>query len=1740
MSIFLLITTVAKTQNYGNEWIDYSQQYFKFPIYQTGIHRLDYNTINTALGNEGISISSINTSDFQVFGREQEVSIKVIDGGDNTLDPGDYLEFYAAKNDGWNDAYVYDSAHFQPDQYYSLFNDTIRYYLSWNSSGINKRIYQESDINYPLYNSINYVLKTNHFKYSSTYNEGPKYGDLSSPTYSDGEGWMSTPFGLNFFGAVSSLSTPISTKNVYTGTDAPNAIIHSVSASASASNTSDPNFNNHALKITYGSANIQVLDTNFRDYQHIQKTFIIPAGSLESPTTTIKHISYSIGQITDKQHVSSVTINYPHTLDFENTNYFEFTIPYNLLEPKSRLSITNFSGTSPILYLLNGDTIKEIPIVDNGGTWEGLLPNNVEGKEASCLLVDASNFYIVSDLSPVNNNGYFRNLSSISPTDAYVILSHSSMMNGAREFGSYRADLGGGYDTLVVDIEELYNQFGGGVYQHDGSIKRFFEMAIDNWPTVPSNIFLIGKSVRGNDESTSIGARHSISSYQSNFVPSFGYPCSDNHFTVGLGSNPNIYAVPTGRLSATSNIQVAEYLEKVKEYEEQQEPSSVYNIPNKEWQKNVLHFVGGTTQNEIQALGGYLNNFAAIIEDTLFGGMVKTYSKDPTSTVLNNDDFYEVQERLFDGVSLITFFGHASSGTGFSQNIDSPDNWNNTGKYPLVIGLGCYTGDVHQPSTNSYAENIVNPSDQGAIAFNSTVKLGYVSYLERYTKVYYYMLGKKHYGEPIGVCMKATVDSLIQSFYPNILFHGNINGLSLQGDPALKLNSHNDPELVLDQNRIWTTPSVIDLSVDSFDLNIVITNIGSAFIDTFNLEIERHFPNGADSLYTIKIPESYNRDTIHFTMASHHSIGIGINDFTIRVDLPFSMIKEQYDEYTNNEISFSTFISSNELLPIWPYEYAIIPWDTITCKASTLNPFASVADYIFEIDTTDLFNSPFKRQQIITSAGGVVEASPLNWVNSSTNNTDPITFADSTVYFWRCSPDSTTKAWQESSFQYIPDKWGWGQSHFFQYKNDQFTNINFNRTSRTFDFQASIGHLSCEAYQNIGGWTTPEWSGFSWKINGILQEYGGYSNLPAIHVAVIDPNTLKAWRTPGFDNGNFLYADHCFGQFNGHPTICPGTNAWRGGRSESQFIWQMGNSSQMDALVNFLDNIVPDGYYVLAYTYIPDIYSNPASLYASWPPGLFTSFQNLGATSILSGMQDDGFVFFCEKGDPSTAQEMHTTNTVNGITVEQIELLHFETLIEGSNTSGLIESEIAGPASFWNALYWQQHAQETGSSDTSRLQLYGIDNLGIETLLMDTLLTAMDSVINLTNIIDADQYPSAKLVTSTEDIINITPSQMDRWQLIYRPIPECALNPKKGNYFSINNDTIQEGDSIGFAVAIENVSNFDMDSLKVAYWIQDVNHTQHSIFYPRQDSLRAYDVLLDTIHFSTKNYTGSNSIWIAANPRINGFIQDQPEQFYFNNIAQKLFQVTEDNTNPILDVTFDGIHILNKDIVSSKPMISISLDDENEFLLMNEDSDTSLFEIFIKLPNAVSYEPLYFSKNSYGDYLHWEPATDSKNKFKIEYNPTFTEDGIYTLKVQGRDKSNNFSGDVSYEIEFEVITASTITHLFNYPNPFSTKTHFVFTLTGSEIPDDITIRIITITGKVVREIFSDELGPIHIGNNRTEFFWNGLDKYGDQLANGVYLYQVIAKLNGEVIEHRNTSADENSFKKGFGKMYLIR
>jgi hypothetical protein len=226
---------------------------------------------------------------------------------------------------------------------------------------------------------------------------------------------------------------------------------------------------------------------------------------------------------------------------------------------------------------------------------------------------------------------------------------------------------------------------------------------------------------------------------------------------------------------------------------------------------------------------------------------------------------------------------------------------------------------------------------------------------------------------------------------------------------------------------------------------------------------------------------------------------------------------------------------------------------------------------------------------------------------------------------------------------------------------------------------------------------------------------------------------------------------------------------------------------------------------------------------------------------------------------------------------------------------------------------------------------------------------------------------------------------------------------------------------------------------------------------------------------------------------------------------------------------------LDRDLVASKPVIAIQLHDENQFLRLD---DTSSFSMFLTYPSDVQPRHISFSE----DWVQFIQASPGgQNTASVELRPDLTEDGIYTLQIKAKDASGNLAGANDYLITFEVINAKSISHLYNYPNPFSTATRFVYTLTGNGSPSYYKIQIMSIAGRIVREITQEELGPLTVGTHMTDYVWDGTDENGGQLSAGTYLYRMIVKdENLKDFDTYKTSGDDTYFKKGWGKLVILR
>jgi hypothetical protein len=588
-----------------------------------------------------------------------------------------------------------------------------------------------------------------------------------------------------------------------------------------------------------------------------------------------------------------------------------------------------------------------------------------------------------------------------------------------------------------------------------------------------------------------------------------------------------------------------------------------------------------------------------------------------------------------------------------------------------------------------------------------------------------------------------------------------------------------------------------------------------------------------------------------------------------------------------------------------------------------------------------------------------------------------------------------------------------------------------------------------------------------------------------------------------------------------------GLNTYDPPDSRYVFWFNTRDSLERIKLMDFIETGIPDGYYaaLLAFSRPQDTLGYSPRKWAadsiSYGKNIFSVLENQGAQQVrqladyVTAPWPYGFIF--RKNDPFyPVQDTIVFNPDSSITLRGNFLAKW--------TNGLLETPQIGPVKAWKSLHWSREAFDD-ASDYANLTVWGVREGQDDTLLLQLAATFDTSLA----FIPVSQFPQIKLRYNTGDTLLRSFTQPRYLRIVYDGVPEGALDPV--STFSFYRDTLQQGETLRSSIAFANVSDIAMDSLLVKFRVENSTNNGPEVLLKHRPLPPG-----DTLHINwtagTLALNGPQRLLTEVNPN-NG----QPELFHFNNVALQDFFVARDNRNPLLDVTFDGLHILDGDLVSPKPEIVITLKDENRYLAM---TDTGTFRLSVAKPDG-SVMPLAFSDPAVTFFPADASNLPKKNLARLEWRPVFTQDGDYRLLVNGHDASGNESADLDYSVTFKVITRSSISNLLNYPNPFSTRTCFVYTMTGAETPTNFRIQIMTVSGRVVREITEAEFGPLKAGTHQSDFCWDGKDEYGDQLANGVYLYRVVAKKSdGADFESFENDKVDGFFKQGFGKMVLIR
>lgn len=235
-------------------------------------------------------------------------------------------------------------------------------------------------------------------------------------------------------------------------------------------------------------------------------------------------------------------------------------------------------------------------------------------------------------------------------------------------------------------------------------------------------------------------------------------------------------------------------------------------------------------------------------------------------------------------------------------------------------------------------------------------------------------------------------------------------------------------------------------------------------------------------------------------------------------------------------------------------------------------------------------------------------------------------------------------------------------------------------------------------------------------------------------------------------------------------------------------------------------------------------------------------------------------------------------------------------------------------------------------------------------------------------------------------------------------------------------------------------------------------------FGPGRISYYAYDGITDANGNYEDVIIGGSADSVAADaqgPQVNLYLND--DKFVFGGVT---------NENPLLYAVVsdpNGINTVGNGI--GHDIAAVLDENTNKTIVLNE---------------------------------YYQADLNSYQSGTIRYPFSQLDEGRHTLKMKVWDVYNN-SSDAYTEFVVSQSAELALSHVLNYPNPFTTNTQFMFEHNRPCADLDVNIQVFTVSGKVVKTINQQ----VNCDGFRAEgITWNGRDEYDQKIGRGVYVYKI--------------------------------
>ncbi len=790
---------------FGNEWIDYSKQYIRLQITETGIQRL--NTIDLPA-----QFSKSSPDRFQLWHRGKEVGIIRA----NTTE----IIFYGDVNDGASDSLMYRPRTARLNPYTNLFSDKGVYFLTLADNPLRVQQVDGGELSgeiEPFHLQQEVKTYSDQFAFT-TYSMGTSLNNSfyesvnmhTSPTVVGINSIIPTLFEDTVFNADVKLHNWVKGATIKPRMELALAGLYTAGHRVQISVSSNKN-------------NYRVADEFvFSGWTGKKGSFELEPDDISSSGDLYMKLVSKTDWDLDFYGVSYYALTYPQLVEMGSQPMAIFSFP-KTKEMKSRIRIANVASDVEVFNITQTGQIQKIKgTISSDKSWEGMVSRK-SGQELKLIAVSSAGINQLEKahvsetrMKPIYN--YLEKSDVMNgpvATDKYdyIIITNSTLSESATKYAQYRdSEEGGGNRTLVMDIRDIYDLYNYGE-PSPIAIRSFMRYMLKEGLRIDKhNLFLIGKSVTRPEY---------IKKELEGEVPTFGDPGSDLLLVSGIaGAHQDVPAIPIGRLRAFTNDEVESYLEKVKSYESEKQ--------NIGWRKNVLHLSGGHSTLEIQQLRGIMSRLTPLVENSELSGSVK-----PIVKTINTVEKIDISPEINRGVGMMSFFGHGAqtiTDLDFGYASDINRGFNNKNRYPFIYFNGCGVGNIFSTgNTHILSDDWIITPNKGAIAIMANSYKSYISSSERHINTVYQVMFENEMNFPIGRVLQETCARIVES-NPNSYDIANLHQVCLQGDPALKLVRVDDVDYVVDaEDGIYVFPEQDGKTIgdaDRIKIAVVISNAG--------------------------------------------------------------------------------------------------------------------------------------------------------------------------------------------------------------------------------------------------------------------------------------------------------------------------------------------------------------------------------------------------------------------------------------------------------------------------------------------------------------------------------------------------------------------------------------------------------------------------------------------------------------------------------------------------------------------------------------------------------------------------------------------------------------------------------------------------------------------------------------------------------------------------------------------------